>query len=256
MGELLGTLAIGFVAGILSGAFGIGGGVLMVPALRLVLGEEALVAVGSTLPVIIPSAITGASQYLRAGVADLRSGIRLGVCGVPFAILGAWLAEWAGGRIVMTALAVMVVAVAADTVWQAVRPRPAVEAAAEQPTLGWVRSALVGGSTGVYSGFLGLGGGFIMVPMLVRFGRFSTKQAIGTSLIAIVLLVLPSSITHFLLGNTDLAVVALLILGVVPGALVGSRAMLRVSDRKARIAFAVLLVATGAALVASETGLL
>ena len=62
------TLAIGFVSGLFSGAFGIGGGIVTTPAIRLILGAPALVAVGTPLPVILPSAITGA-LYATAGAA-------------------------------------------------------------------------------------------------------------------------------------------------------------------------------------------
>lgn len=261
MAELAGVLAIGFVAGVLSGMFGIGGGVIMVPAMTLLLGLDGLEAIGTSLPVIIPSAIAGAYSYLRAGVADLRGGLRLGIAGAPVAVIGAWLAEKAGGTVVLIVLAAVVLYTAADTLVQTFRPlRPSSpETCAEadlEPSLPWSRAGAVGGATGLYSGFLGLGGGFIMVPMLRRFGRFPIKRAIGTSLVAIILLALPGSVSHALLGNADLELSALLALGVVPGALLGARVTIGASERWVRFAFACMLIATGAALMARETGLL
>jgi hypothetical protein len=108
--------------------------------------------------------------------------------------------------------------------------------------------------TGLYSGFLGLGGGFVVVPSLVRWFGVDIKRAIGTSLVVVSVLAIPGSITHFALGNIDLELAALLAIGVVPGALLGAKVAARVRARTLKIAFAVLLVAVGIVLGASEIG--
>lgn len=255
MGRLAAALAIGFIAGILSGMFGIGGGVLMVPAMRILLGVDGLTAVGTSLPVIIPSAITGAISYLRAGQADWRTGMRLAVGGAPLAVAGALLAEKAGGTVVLLVLAAVVVWTAVDTILQTVRAsRTAAEDPAAPPTMSWPLSLSTGALTGVYSGFLGLGGGFIMVPLLTRYGKLSIKRAIGTSLIAICFIALPAAISHIALGNGDLRLTLMLALGIVPGALIGARLTIGGNERAIRIGFAVMLVLTGAAIIAREAG--
>lgn len=252
MSHILAVVALGFAAGVLSGAFGIGGGVIMVPALRILFGVDGLTAVGTSLPVIFPAAITGAISYLRAGSADWRSGLRIGLVGAPVAVLGATLAEQLGGTVVLVVLSAVICVMAVDTLVQALRPRS--DGAGEARDLTWPLASGIGSVTGLYSGFLGLGGGFIMVPMMTRFGRMPVKRAIGTSLIAILLLAAPGTVTHALLGNTDWTLVAALVLGVVPGALLGARITLGARDRNVRIAFAVLLAATAALLVAKEAG--
>jgi uncharacterized membrane protein YfcA len=263
------TFAIGFVSGLLSGAFGIGGGVITTPAIRLILGAPALVAVGTPLPVILPSALTGAYSYLKHDSADLRSGVVLGLSGSLTAVLGAWLTQFTGGRVVLLATAALVLYTAVDMVVQAYLPpgrddTPAEKTGDRAPAADAARRAraatgrliVIGAVTGLYAGFLGLGGGFILVPMLTRWLRFDIKLAIGTSLIAIGILAVPGTITHALLGHIDWAIALVLTLGVVPGALLGARLSLGSADRTIRLAFAGMLIVVGSWLAVSELGLL
>ena len=271
MAQQLATLAIGLVSGLFSGAFGIGGGIITTPAIRLILGAPALVAVGTPLPVIIPSAITGAYRYLKSDSADLRAGVVMGLSGALTAVLGAWLTQFVGGSIVLLATAALVLYTAVDMVVQAYVP-PKVRVGAENPSdavggeadsrraaadrLPPGRLMLIGALTGLYAGFLGLGGGFILVPMLTRWLGFGIKRAIGTSLIAIGILAVPGTITHALLGHVDWMIALVLTLGVVPGAWIGARMSLGAADRTIRVAFAAMLVVVGGWLALSELGLL
>jgi hypothetical protein len=112
----------------------------------------------------------------------------------------------------------------------------------------------IGVLTGLYSGFFGLGGGFVLVPMLTRWMRMPIKRAIATSLVAVALLAVPGTITHALLGNIDWVISLGLVVGVVPGALVGARITQTASDDRIRIAFAVLLIAVALWLAVTELG--
>jgi len=282
------TILVGFASGVMSGMFGVGGGVITTPAIRWVLGAPALVAVGTPLPVILPSALTGAISYRRHGLADLRGGLTIGLVGSAFSVLGAILATKVGGQVVLLLTGLVIVYMSADMVLQVVRPRADGEwvggaatdqdadagaSAAADPALvpdqvaaagaspvaprsGGLALAFIGALTGLYSGFLGLGGGFILVPILTRWFRYPIKMAIGTSLVAITVLSIPGSITHYLLGNVDPELALLLIVGVVPGALVGSRITFGASDRFMRLGFAALLVVVGVALLITESGVL
>lgn len=269
--NVLVTAAIGFVSGVLSGMFGIGGGIVTTPAIRLLLDVPALVAVGTPLAAILPSAITGSVQYAKSGLSDVRSGITMGLAGSAAAVLGAWLTRLVGGSFVLLATAALILYTAVDVVLQAIRPprielQAAEESDAVNPpppgTLGLTRrpatSGLIvlGAVTGLYSGFLGLGGGFILVPMLSRWLGFPVKAAIGTSLVTISILAVPGIIMHAALGNIDWLIALGLTLGVIPGALVGAHITLGATDRTVRFAFAALLVTVGMLLASSEiTGL-
>lgn len=279
--------AIGLVAGVLSGAFGIGGGIIMIPAIRLLLDVPAIVAVGTPLPVIVPGALTGAISYARTGLADSRAGLTIALAGMPLSVVGAWLATHVvGGNLALLMTAGVIVWAATDMLAQAraegiagaqkavevqganegdaagaaavsdaaVSSAPAAIApeppAAGRPSI--VRLAAIGATAGLLSGLLGVGGGFAIVPLLTRWLRFPIKNAIGTSLAAVTLLAVPGTVTHGLLGNVDWQVALGLAMGIVPGAMLGSKLAIQATDKNVRVGFAVLLLAVAVWLGANE----
>ncbi len=263
MGDWLAAVLVGLASGVLSGMFGIGGGILTTPAIRLLLGAPALIAVGTPLPVIIPGALTGASSYVRRGEADLRVGLTIGVSGAVTAVLGAWATKFAGGPVVLLGTAALIAWAAADMaaqiLWLPRRPpemREAEEPCAEPPPSGPLRPAVIGLLAGAYSGFFGLGGGFVVVPLLTRWLRHPIKRAIGTSLVAVAMFAVPGTFSHAVLGNVDWSIAAPLALGVVPGAFVGAKVNSAANDRTIRLAFVVLLLAFATWLAVTEVGAL
>lgn len=253
MTDSLVAAAIGLGAGILSGAFGVGGGVVTMPAIRMLLGYPELIAIGTPLPVILPTAVAGALMHLRQGTAELRTGLTVGLWGVPFAVAGAFLTRAVGGTIVLVIASAVIVIIAIDMM-RARRSEAEVETPV--PTRGPVRTALVGMTTGLYSGFLGLGGGFILVPMLYRLFGFPMKRAAGTSLIAVAVFAVPGSVTHWTLGHVDIPLALALIVGVIPGAVLGARIAYVSGDRVLRLTFSALLAFAGATMGLSEAGIL
>jgi uncharacterized membrane protein YfcA len=256
MADWLVAGAIGLVSGMLSGAFGIGGGIITTPAIRLLLGAPALIAVGTPLPVIVPGALTGAVSYTRAGLADVRSGLLMAAAGVPLTVFGAWLASRLGGTVVLLGTAVLIIWAAADMLVQAASKRDGASAPGDDGDQAarprGVVLAGIGALTGLYSGFLGLGGGFVIVPLLTRWLRFPIKRALGTSLVTVTILAVPGTITHALLGNIDWSIALGLVVGVVPGALIGARFSIGAQDRHIRVAFAVMLIIVALWLGVSE----
>ena len=250
------SLLIGFVAGYLSGQFGIGGGLVTTPALRLLLGQPELIAVGTPLPVIIPTAAAGAISYARKGLIDLRLGVITGLIGGAFSVAGAWGASVVGGDVVLIATAVLICYMAVDMgilALRADRPEPAHDAHVERRR-SWLWLGGLGIVTGLYSGFLGLGGGFVIVPALVRVFAFPVKRAVGTSLVAVTLLAIPGTIAHYLLGNVDVGIALALSVGVVPGALLGAHVTAVAKEKTVRVAFAAMLLVVGLILGLTEAG--
>ncbi len=255
------AVAIGLVSGFLSGQFGIGGGLVTTPAIRLILGRPALIAVGTPLLVILPTAIAGAISYHRRGMNDLRAGLIIGVSGAIAAVAGAFATRLVSGSTVMIVTAVVIAYMAVDMLLLArgdsAVPVGVVPAVPHTPTRHSTRGlALLGLITGLYSGFLGLGGGFIVVPALVRWFGFDIKKAIGTSLVVVAVLSIPGGITHMFLGNVDVELAGLIAIGVVPGALLGAKVTAASKERALKVAFAVLLLAVGTVLALTETGVL
>lgn len=247
----LAEFGVGIAAGILSGMFGIGGGMLTTPVIRA-LGHPALVAIGTPLPVIVPTAVAGAWSFARRGMADVRAGLTIGASGAAASVVGALASRAIGGRALLIVTAGIVVAVAVDTAVRGVRP--ASDRAEEQatPRVRVAGMALLGVVAGLYSGLLGLGGGFVVVPALSRLFGFPMKRAVGTSLVAISCLAIPGAITHWLIGNVDLPLAIALTAGVVPGALAGARLTQIASERWVRVGFACLMAAAGLWLGVSE----
>lgn len=90
--EVLQLLAIGLTAGFLAGLLGIGGGVVLVPAMVLILAFDQHVAQGTSLVVMIPAALTGSYTHHRNGRLVLRDAAWLGAGGILGAILGSFFA--------------------------------------------------------------------------------------------------------------------------------------------------------------------
>lgn len=249
MDSPLAVIAVGLAAGVLSGAFGVGGGVVTTPAIRLLLGFPALIAVGTPLPVIVPTALAGAWSYWRDGLIDVRAALTIGAAGIPLSVLGAWLSDIAGGRLVLAVTAALIAYMAVDV---AVGGRSASPEPSERSRRGVWAYVLLGVFTGLYSGFLGLGGGFVIVPLLTRLFGMSIKRSIGTSLLAVCLLAIPGAITHWYLGHVDVSLALMLMIGVVPGALLGARLTRRAGETAVRYAFSGLLAVTAIVLVVNE----
>ena len=91
--KILAELGIGIVAGLLSGLMGIGGGIVMVPAMTLLLGVEQHVAQGISLLVIVPTAIVGATTHFRHGNVDLKIATTLGLFSILGGLLGSQVAQ-------------------------------------------------------------------------------------------------------------------------------------------------------------------
>ncbi|MFH8249095.1 sulfite exporter TauE/SafE family protein [Microbacterium sp. B2969] len=87
-----GLVALGVVTGILSGLLGVGGGIIVVPALMMLFGTSDLVAKGTSLLMMIPTAISGTVGNLRRGNVDLPAGVTVGLAACTTTALGAWIA--------------------------------------------------------------------------------------------------------------------------------------------------------------------
>ncbi len=232
------TAVLGVLTGTLSAAFGVGGAVLSTPGIR-VLGASALVAVGTTLPSILPGAVAGTARYAREGLVDWRVVLLTAPTGVPSAVAASM-----ASRAVPGDGHWLMVATAALLAVTALRLARAPEGGtAERPARHAPAAALmgVGVAAGGLSGLLGVGGGLILVPTFLELLRMPTKKAVATSLACVGILAVPSTITHALIGNIDWRIALLLAAGVVPGARLGAAAAIRAGDRRLRLAVAALL---------------
>lgn len=258
------VLVAGLGTGVLSGMFGVGGAVVSTPAIR-VLGATPLESIGSTLPSILPSAISGALRYRREGLLRLRVALWTAAFGTAASVEGALLVDEVpgNGHILMILTAALLGFTAGRMAVAPDRPDPAdaeppagaplagepdglagAPLAVESPTLvreEWWRCALTGLAAGLMSGLLGIGGGLVMVPAFASWMRLPIKEALGTSLVCVGLLAVPGTIAHQLLGHINWAYALPLCLSVIPGARLGAALAIRSSDRLLRLMVASVL---------------
>lgn len=238
------TFAVGVGAGVLSALLGIGGAVVTTPAIRL-LGATPIEAVGSTVPAILPGAISGSIRYAREGMVDWRLALGLGVPGAAFALTGAWVSSLVDGRSLMVLTAVLML----WSGWSVVRGSDGRvvgdgEATGSAPTHTppWWQLGGVGALSGFVAGLLGVGGGIVMVPAMVGPLRVPMKRAVASSLVAVAIFSVPALVAHIALGHVDWRFALPLMAGVVPGAQLGAHMTIGAADRSVRRWFGALVI--------------
>lgn len=129
----------------------------------------------------------------------------------------------------------------------------------DQPVLSrkqYLQGACIGLIAGLASGYVGVGGGFIMVPLMLAVLDIPMSLASGTSLIAIMILAIPGVIEQGLLGNIDYLAGIAIVIGSIPGALVGARLVRVVPERQLRFIFGGFLLVAAVMLMLNEFGIL
>lgn len=265
------TSVVGLCSGVLSGAFGVGGAVISTPGIRL-LGVSPLVAVGTTLPAILPSAVSGGLRYRSEGLLDWRAVRWVVPAGLLASVAGALLSGVVPGEGHLLQLATA--ALLGFSAWQMARDRTSLidddgagdacngDGPADDERTGRggtgqddrpaehqehppglppkppSRLVAVGVLAGGLSGLLGIGGGTILVPGLTQVGGLTLRSAVATSLVCTGIFAVPGTLTHGLLGNIDWRVALLLAVTVIPGARLGAAASLRLGDRHLAVSVA------------------
>lgn len=266
----------GFVIGIFSGLLGVGGGTVVVPVLRLGFAFEAVCATATSLFTIIFTSIGGTVTHLRKKTALPKLSICLGLGGAVTSSLGALLGSISPSWAVMLAAALVIFYSGFSMLRKALKLPPKPRAQAAQGGEGsplpkatvvppstsfeftWKKALgglAIGLAAGLASGYVGVGGGFIMVPMMVGLLGVPMYMASGTSLLAIMILAIPGVATQIYLGNVDVVAGIFIALGSIPGAMVGARFVTRIPERQLRFIFAGFLAVAAVLLLANEAGL-
>ena len=284
-------ILVGVGIGVLSGLLGIGGGTIMVPVLRLGYGLDAFMATATSLFAIIPISLAGAITHIRARSCFPKLGLLLGIAGAVTSSAGVYLGSISPSWLIMLAAAIIIVYSAFTMLRKALRigkrgtdpsvaggqkgTDPATPASdkgtdlhdaheAEQTSpcvFAFTRknvalAVVIGLAAGFASGYVGVGGGFIMVPLMTAWLGIPMKRTSGTSLIAIIILAIPGVIQQALLGHIDYLAGIMLCVGAIPGAVLGARLVPRVPERTLRFIFAGLLAVAAVMLVINEFSLL
>lgn len=261
----------GVFVGVMSGLLGVGGGTIMVPIFRLAFGMSPLASTATSLFAIIPTSISGVVAHARAKTCVPKLGLALGVGGAVMSPLGVWLASVSPGWLVICVAAIVIGFSAFKMFKKAVKCAPAPRAGAasahsaspkpvpDQPHLSrkqYLQGACIGLIAGLASGYVGVGGGFIMVPLMLAVLDIPMSLASGTSLITIMILAIPGVIEQGLLGNIEYLAGIAIVVGSIPGALVGARLVRVVPERQLRFIFGGFLLVAAVMLMLNEFGIL
>lgn len=258
-GEFAPRVALaGLMVGFLVGLTGMGSGALMAPVLIFVLHVKPSLAVGSDLVYASITKAFGAYGHFKHGAVDLNLTRWLATGSVPGALLGAQLIvrlrEVYGDSVeefILRALGAAFLLVSssilARTLWRRganTQHGPLVLSRRRKAA-----TALLGLAVGLLVGLTSVGSGSLLMTVLILFYPIGTTCLVGTDIFHAVLLTTAAGASHFLAGNVDLALVANLLLGSVPGIMLGSRLVSVAPERLLRITLAIVLFLTGLKLV-------
>lgn len=118
-----------------------------------------------------------------------------------------------------------------------------------------LQGAAIGLVAGLASGYVGVGGGFIMVPLMLSIIGIPMRKASGTSLIAVMILAIPGVIEQGIIGNINYLAGIAIVIGTIPGAVIGARLVTKVPERTLRLLFGCFLIVAAVMLVLNEVGI-
>ncbi len=183
-------MLLGATIGILSGFFGIGGGIILTPLL-LILGYEASTAIVLSLLLTLGSTVTGTLSHLRLKTFRFRDAGIIGLSGIIGSALITpivfWLERHAGADVVLSSLYIVLLI---GFSIQFLRPRSKERPSFPVHHASVVKLAVIGLAAGILSSLMGVSGGFLLTPLLLAWVRFPLKQAIGTSIASATLMFL------------------------------------------------------------------
>ena len=248
---LVGKILVGFVVGVLIGLSGVGGGVLLLPVLIFGLKVPAIMAVGSDALFNFFTKIPASLLHLKKGTVRGKVVIALAMGSVPGSICGVKLLMhirhlYGDGvnNFIKTAIGALLIIVPVLLLFQ---KRIEERIANRPPTMrGFAGMALIGLIAGFLVGMTSVGSGSIIMMLLLLFYRFPPKVNVGTDLVHAVILTGTTGFLHFKAGNVDPSLVITLLIGSVPGGLIGSHLATRLPMLWLRRLLCALLLITGA----------
>jgi uncharacterized protein len=259
---------IGLIIGFLIGLTGMGGGALMTPVMILVMGVKPIIAVGTDLAYGAVTKIVGGTSHLHRGSVHRRTAFLLGLGSVPASILGVGLTSRIReadpalvNNLLIHAIAWVLILVAIVMVVKPVLSALATRKQRET-SVDW-RDELyafgdrhlwllpvIGAAVGFLVGLTSVGSGtLIIVALLFLYPRWQSKELVGTDVFHAALLVSAASAAQFAAGNVNVGMMLSLLLGSIPGVLLGSRLAVGFPERLLRFSLAGVLLVSGAKLL-------
>jgi uncharacterized membrane protein YfcA len=240
-------LALSVLIGLSLGFFGGGGSILTVPLLVYVFGCGPKEAIASSLLIVAVASVSAALQHWRAGNLRVRIALVFGTTGMVGAYVGGRIGALLDGGVLLLLFAAMMI-LTALAMWRGRR------AAARGSDNRVVPGKLVvqGLAVGSFTGLVGAGGGFLIVPALVLWAALPMPAAVGTSLMVIVLNCLAGFSGYAFHVTVDYALVAAVSACAVAGSLLGSRLAHVVDPAALRKSFAGFILVMGVLILGRE----
>jgi len=254
-------LAVGAGAGFASGLLGVGGGFIIVPVsywIILAVGIPSDIAIriafGTSLMVILPTAISGTWRHNKKKAVRWKTSLILGACALVGALVGATLAAHLPGEVLEIGFGGLVLAVA---LWMGLGLMPKLRREDEEPRENLRLVAACGFPIGMVSGLTGLGGGALIVPMLVLALNFPMHIAVGTSVASIIFASLGGIVGYIInglevpgllsysIGYVNLPIWLCLAATSIPLAQLGARAAHALPAKQLRYVFIAFMVYVG-----------
>ncbi len=244
-------VAVGFVVGILIGMSGVGGGVLLLPVLIFGLRVPPIVAVGSDALFNFFTKIPASLMHLRKGTVRRKVVMALSLGSIPGSIAGVKLLMYIRhvygdgvNNFIKSAVGVLLIIIPMLLLFQR---RIEERIANRPPTLkGFAGMTVIGLLAGFLVGMTSVGSGSIIMMLLLLFYSFTPKVNVGTDIVHAVVLTGVTGMLHFHLGNVDPELVITLLIGSIPGGLIGSHIATRMPMVWLRRMLCALLLITGA----------
>lgn len=241
---ILVSLGFGLLIGLLLGLMGGGGSILAVPVFVYVMEYSPKTAISMSLAVVGATSLVGGIRYWQKNQVDLRVAFIFGIVAMLGAYIGARLAYYFTDTAQMILFAFTMLAA---SYFMFTNKNSSLEESpnAEEKAQSFIVLGLEGMFVGILSGLVGVGGGFLIVPALVIFGKLPMKQAVGTSLIIISM----KSVTGFMgyLGQTTIPwkFMTIFTVAAIVGIFIGSYCVKFISQQMLKKSFAVFVFLMG-----------
>lgn len=242
--ELIGAGALVFAAGVLFGLFGAGGSILLVPILVYLLDLPIKSALGTSLLILMLTGFVATLAHARSRNVSWWIGLRWAAVGIVAAYAGGRVAEFIPERVLLTMFASVVVVASLAMM----RRRP-LAPVVDPRSIPMAKVLAVGAALGFFTGVMGVGGGFLLVPALVLICGMDVKLAVGTSLLIIAVNSLGGFLGFAAHESFPWRITLTVAAFNAAGSLVGQRIGRRLPSQKLRPAFGVFLLIVGAVMV-------
>ena len=242
--HLLIAIALSALIGVSLGLLGGGGSILAVPILVYVAQIDVRTSIEMSLPVVGATSLAGAMVHGRAGRIDKRAALLFGGAGMVAAPLGAEFTHLVAPRVLIALFALLMITVG-GLMLRGRRGVPALDS----PPPRRLSLALAGLSVGFLTGFLGVGGGFLIVPALTLLGDLPIRTAIGTSLLVIAMNSAAGLVSHLRHGSMPMDLTLAFGASAMIGAILGVRFSNDIAPLQLRRAFGVFVLLIGLSLL-------